>query len=81
MESTVFSTISEFRKEYAKLRNDIIKRLATDPSGKVKLVRAMQLYQLFDGNWTKRTMVKGTMEDTIRKYEGTNASFKLKTLV
>lgn len=83
--SDAFKTVREFNKVYNEIRLQILERHGYKQGDKVKLVRAVQLLQSFDGeNYLPSSMVKSDMTDKIRMYEATgkdNVSFKLKALV
>lgn len=84
--SQSFKTVREFNRIYKEMRLQILERHGHKQGDKVKLVRAVQLLQSFDGgeNYMPFSMVKGDMVDQIGMYEivnKDNVSFKLKALV
>lgn len=85
MESNEFNTVTEFRKEYDRMRMDILNRHGYKPGDRVRLKKAMTLLMSFDGqnyiNSGLHTIID--MKDKVSMYElsSQNVLFKLKALV
>ena len=77
----VFSTVTDFNKQYNLMREDILRRHGHKIGDKVKLVKAIAMYQKFNDNWVLVTSKKTDMTDRIKMYEGKNVEFRLKALV
>ena len=85
MESNEFNTVTEFRKEYDRMRIDILNRHGYKPGDRVRLKKAMTLLMSLDGqNYIHsglHTIID--MKDKVSMYElsSQNVLFKLKALV
>lgn len=75
-----FTTLKDFRKEYDKLREEILIRHGYKKGDKVRLNRIIVLWKQINGNWFTMTTVKYDMEWHLKLAEG-KKKFKLTALV
>lgn len=78
-----FKNLTEFRKEYDRLRNDILKRYGVEEGKKARLKHAIMLcMSISGGDFLRVSSVKSDMEDFIRIRENNEIYvFKLEAMV
>lgn len=83
-ESSTFTTLKEFNKQYDLLREDILIRHGYEKGARgVRLKNAIMLYQNFNGTWVKMTSIKTDMTDRIKmsNISGSKKEYMLKAMV
>ncbi|MCY9056100.1 hypothetical protein MOE90_20905 [Bacillus spizizenii] len=81
MESKIFQTVKDFKKEYDAMRSDILERHGIKEGQRARLKNAIMMYQKFNCGWVKITSIKTDMIQTIKIHEELETKFMLKAMV